>query len=482
MNSGDVSNPAPCENTIFKYGVHLGDGGLLRQHHNSLWCLFTAFILLIIALGVCNTPLHAFELSYHYDLSGQRRDGTKLFDITYELTELGTTDSVNIFVWAITQSGETLAYHTPTGVSGTFQGDTGTVAGPDIYRIIWDIGADAPDREFYSDSIVIHLAAGMSGWEPDSCPMEIFCTAIGGTSDDVGYSVVQTTDGGFAVAGYTDSFGAGSRDFFLVKFSSSGAVSWAKAIGGTEYDRCASVVQTTDGGFAVAGRTSSFGAGGWDFFLVKFSSAGALEWSRTAGGMDADYGYSVVQTTDGGFAVAGYTNSFGAGDYDLFLVKFTSTGAVEWSRAVGGTNYDDGYSVVQTTDGGFAVAGRTESFGAGSADFFLVKFSSAGAVEWSRAVGGTNDDYGLSVVQTTDGGFAVAGYTNSFGAGSYDLFLVKFGILGETCCGEEVFPTIASPSPGEASPSPSEASPSPAVWSVTPTVTDVTPIVTEICP
>jgi len=221
---------------------------------------------------------------------------------------------------------------------------------------------------------------------------------------------------------------------------------------------------------------------------VKFSSTGTVEWSRAVGGTSYDVGYSVVETSDGGLAVAGLTYSYGAGSPDypnLFLVKFTSTGSVEWSRAVGGTTSDDyGFSVVQTSDGGLAIAGYTRSFGAGDWDFFLVKFTAIGTVEWSRAVGGTSSDYGTSVVQTSDGGFAVAGETYSYGAGTPDssnLLLVKFDSEGNSCIGEAVSPTVTIASPSVASPSPSVASPSPTVTDVSPTVTVVSPTVTEIC-
>ena len=304
--------------------------------------------------------------------------------------------------------------------------------------------------------------------------------SVGGTSNDYCRSAVQAADGGYAVAGYTGSFGAGSYDLFLVKFTSTGVVEWSRAVGGTGYDYGYSVVATSDGGFAVAGVTGSFGAGSDDLFLVKFTSTGTFEWTRAVGGTSNDYGWSVVATSDGGFAVAGATYSFGAGSYDLFIVKFTSTGAVEWSRAVGGTEFDYGYSLVAISDGGFAVAGVTGSFGTGG-DLLLVKFTSTGAVEWSRAVGGTDYDQSNSVVGTSDGGFAVAGYTDSFGAGNSDLFLVKFDASGNTCIGEAVSPTVTITSPDVASPSPSLASPSPMVTTVTPTVTDFSPTLTEIC-
>ena len=135
------------------------------------------------------------------------------------------------------------------------------------------------------------------------------------------------------------------------------------------------------------------------------------KFARAVGGMGNDEGGSFVQTTDGGYFVAGYTGSFGAGDRDLFLVKFSSSGSLEWAEAVGGTLIDLGYSVIQTTDGGYAVTGYTGSFGVGYTDLFLVKFDYTGSLDWSRVVGGTSYDNGNSVIQTTDCGYIVTGYT-----------------------------------------------------------------------
>jgi len=310
--------------------------------------------------------------------------------------------------------------------------------------------------------------------------------AIGGTCEDRSYSVVQTGDGGYAVAGHTKGFGSGAPPYsnlFLLKLSASGTLEWARTVGGADYDYCESVVQTNDGGYAVAGRTYSFGEGYSDLFLVKFSAAGTVEWSRAVGGADFDDGYSVVQTSDSGYAVAGNTASFGAGCNDLFIVKFSSTGTVEWSRAIGETELEYGRSVVQTTDGGYALAGYTNSFGVidYAYDNFIVKLDSAGAVEWARTVGGTETDYCYSIVQTSDGGYAFTGSTTSFGI-ECDLFIVKFDSDGNSCLGETVSPTDTVTSPTETSSSPSTESFTPTITVSSPTVTVTSPTVTDCCP
>jgi len=238
--------------------------------------------------------------------------------------------------------------------------------------------------------------------------------------------MVQTVDGGYALAGISMSFGAGSNDFWLVKTDAGGNHEWNQTYGGTNsYDIGWSVVQTLDGGFAIAGYTRSFGAGSTDFWLVKTDGSGTHVWNKTYGGLGFDIGWSVVQTLDGGYVLAGDTYSFGAGGCDVWLVKTDAEGIHQWNQTYGRTNNDGGFSLVQTLDGGFAIAGSTQFFGAINVDVWLVKTDAEGNYQWNQTYGGTDFDLGRSVVQTVDGGFAIAGYTYSFGAGNSDVWLVK---------------------------------------------------------
>jgi hypothetical protein len=257
--------------------------------------------------------------------------------------------------------------------------------------------------------------------------------ALGGTIDDYGYSVQQTTDGGYIVTGYTGSFGTGnSYDLWLSKWDAIGTVSWVKTLGGTSDDYGYSVQQTTDNGYIATGSTMSFGAGGYDLWLSKWDATCNVSWVKTLGGTGDDEGEFVQQTTDGGYIVTGYTNSFGAGGYDLWLSKWDATGNVSWVKTLGGTSDDYGYSVQQTTDGGYIVTGYTDSFGAEGYDLWLSKWGATGNISWVKTLGGTNDDYGYSVQQTVDSGYIVTGYTASFGAEGYDLWLSKWDSQGNT--------------------------------------------------
>ena len=260
----------------------------------------------------------------------------------------------------------------------------------------------------------------------------LWTRTYGGDRIDRGFSAQQTTDGGYIIAGYTQSFGAGGNDVYLVKTDANGDTLWTRTYGASSADEAYSVQQTTDGGYIIAGRTYSFGHGGYDVWLLKTDAAGDTLWTRCYGGSESDYGESVQQTSDGGYIVAGYTESFGAGYRDSYLVKTNANGDTLWTRTYGESEEDYFYSVQQSSDGGYIVAGYTSSFGAGSYDVYLVKTDAGGDSLWTRTYGGFAYDYGWSVQQTSDGGYIVAGNTWSFGAGQSDFYLVRTDAQGDT--------------------------------------------------
>ncbi len=322
---------------------------------------------------------------------------------------------------------------------------------------------------------------------PATSPSPHFCKAIGGPANEEGKSLIQTSDGGYAIAGSTRSFGAGELDVYLVKLDANGNLQWTKTIGGPASEEGNSLIQTSDGGYAIAGSTTSFGAGEWDVYLVKLDASGNLQWTKTIGGPASEAGNSFIQTSDGGYAIAGSTTSFGVGQLDVYVVKLDASGNLQWTKTIGGENNDWGLSLIQTSDGGYAIAGSTTSFGAGGADVYVVKLDangnlqwtrtisepgsiktgfsliqtsdggyaiagltssfgprladvyvvkldSTGNLQWTRTIGGENEDLSLSLIQTSDGGYAIAGVTKSFGAGKKDVYFVKLNKNGHACC------------------------------------------------
>ncbi len=287
--------------------------------------------------------------------------------------------------------------------------------------------------------------------------------SLGGDGYDWAYSVVQTTDGGFVIAGNSDSNNGdvsgnhGSSDYWVVKLNSSGAIEWSKSLGGSDVDQAYSVIQTLDGGYAVAGLSRSTDGditanhGSNDIWVVKLKSNGDLDWEKSLGGTSTDEAYSIIQTADGGYALAGVSASTDGDvtgnhgldwNVDAWLVKISSTGSLEWQKSLGGSDYDNAYGIIQTTDGGYAIAGQSSSTDGdltanhGNRDYWVVKLSSTATIQWQKSYGGSGGDEATSIVQTADGGFAITGYSNSNDGdvtenhGLYDYWVVKLRSTG----------------------------------------------------
>ena len=259
---------------------------------------------------------------------------------------------------------------------------------------------------------------------------------FGGPNDEMAHSIQQTSDGGYIFAGTTDSYGTSFPDFWLVKINSNGNEQWSTTSGGAE-GKALSVQQTVDGGYIIAGEARSEDTNwSFDFWLQKTDSNGNEQWSMTFGGPDTEEATSVQQTVDNGYIVAGFRwDGINSDRSDSWLVKTDSNGNEQWNRTFGGIGRDAATSVQQTSDGGYIITGFTNSYGAGESDtskygvgfsdLRLIKTDSNGNEQWNRTFGGIDDDAATSVQQIVDGGYILAGYTWSYGAGGYDFWMLK---------------------------------------------------------
>jgi hypothetical protein len=300
---------------------------------------------------------------------------------------------------------------------------------------------------------------------------------LGGSSSDYGHAIRETSDGGYILTGYTYSssngdVGAnhGAYDVWVVKLNSAGTISWQKVLGGSGSDYGYDIRQTADGGYILIGETTSSASGdvtgtnhgGVDLWIVKLSSAGAVTWQKLLGGSGNDFaaeiqsnhGNLIHQTSDGGYILTGYTSSSANGDvtaanhgsYDAWVVKMNPAGSIEWNLLLGGSNSDYGFGIQQTGDGGYILIGPTFSSASGDVtgtnhggdDIWVVKLNAAGTVAWQRLLGGIYYDYASSILQTSDGGYVLAGGSQSSNDGDvwnsnhgdWDVWVVKLTSSG----------------------------------------------------
>jgi hypothetical protein len=284
--------------------------------------------------------------------------------------------------------------------------------------------------------------------------------SLGGSGNDYAQSIKQTSDGGYIVAGETSSNDGdvtgnhGLNDCWVVKLDPSGNITWQKTLGGTGSDFAEDIIQTTDGGYIMEGGTTSNDGdvsgnhGGLDYWVVKLTAAGNISWQKCLGGTGYDYAYSIKQTSDGGYIVAGDVNSNDGdvsgnhGSFDYWIVKLDAAGNITWKKIMGGTGEEDARDIQQTTDGGYIIAGFSNSIDGdvtgnhGDFDYWIVKINAAGNISWQKSLGGSQSDAAHSIKQTSDGGYVVGGDEYSTDGdvtgnhGNYDYWVIKLDNLG----------------------------------------------------
>lgn len=309
----------------------------------------------------------------------------------------------------------------------------------DIYLVKTDGNGDTLWTKTYGENEQFFAFGGcqtsdggyiMTGWadednvlsdllliKTDSNGDMLWTKTFGGDGREVGFAVQQTIDGGYIVTGWTDSF-SGSHDVYLIKTDGDGNALWSKTYGDDLMDTGKSVQQTSDVGFIIAGESSIMGSGYSSVYLIKTDDNGDFLWSKTYGGDDEDAARSVQQTTDGGYIVTGYTETIN-GPTDVCLIKTDASGDTLWTKTFGGSEDDNGSSVRQTADGGYIIIGFTTAYN-NSNDVYLIKTNEEGSLLWSKTYGSIDNDGGIAVQQTTDGGYILTGvYADDY------IYLIK---------------------------------------------------------
>ena len=291
-----------------------------------------------------------------------------------------------------------------------------------------------------------YVAAGMtqsSGVGHDAWIMKLnsdgtiaWQKTYGGADSDFAWSVQQTLDSGYIVTGFTESSGAGYQDVWILKLNPDGTTAWQKTYGGAGYDRSREIQQTADGGYIVAGYTQTSVTAPSDVWILKLNADGTTAWQKAYGNADVhDYAQSIQQASDGGYIVAGYTRSLTVRE-EAWVIKLNADGTIAWQKSYGGTGTDIINSIRQTSDGNYIMVGTTGSFGAGATDVWILKLHTDGTIAWEKVYGGSTYNSGKSIQQTADGGYVVAGDTRRFGTGDYDAWVLRLNVNGgiESSC------------------------------------------------
>lgn len=259
---------------------------------------------------------------------------------------------------------------------------------------------------------------------------KIFQKTFGGVADDLANAVLQTNDGGFLIAGTSKSVGAGGSDVILLKLNSNGDSVWTKTFGGSLDDEANTLENTADGGYIISGNTWSYGAGTRDMFLIKLDSTANLQWSAAYGGPGGQTCNAAHQLPDGGYILAGSSDNFGAGNFDYYLVRADSNGNFKWGQTFGFFPQEFCYEVGLMADGGFLLSGQMVGTGPNTSEYFVVKTDSNGFQQWSKTYGGTESDLCYAACLTSMGGVIKTGSSTSFNQGFTGMYNVMCDSLG----------------------------------------------------
>lgn len=389
---------------------------------------------------------------------------------TYQKTIGGTGDETNAYCTHTADGNILIAGHTTSGGAG---GEDIFVMKTDtMMNIIWSKTYGGAADDFLVDRFPVgQVASPIFGMPDGGFALIGYTSSFGQGSSDYyllridkdgnllwskTYGTNQTErgstlnvfpNGDLLLGGDVLSGPFGSRDVYFVRTDSAGNTIWSKRLGKGSNDQIFNTQLTSDGGFIFAGATQSAGSGAFDTHLFKADANGNMQWSKIYGSSNNDSYNYVQELSGGGYIAAGYTQSFGAGGQDFLLSKVDANGNMLWSKTYGGTSNDIADHIIETHDGGFAFVGPTQSFGAGNFDEMLIKTDGAGNLQWAKVYGGSGIEISRSLDELHGGGYHICGFTQSFGAGGFDVYAIRADANGNSGCNDAtITPSVTSPS------------------------------------
>jgi hypothetical protein len=268
----------------------------------------------------------------------------------------------------------------------------------------------------------------------DASGSKLWRKNYGGQYSEYGGFIQQTADGGFILAGESDTYTHGDRDLLVYKLDAAGKKEWRKNYGGQFVDNAASIMQTADGGYILGGHGRSYTNGGYDLLVYKLSATGAKQWRRNYGGWSFDHnteqGGHIRQTADGGYILGGTSDLYANGETDLLVYKLDATGVQQWRKNYGGLQQETGGHIRQTADGGYILGGAGDSYSHGGWDLLVYKLDASGKKVWRKNYGGGGSEIGGDIRQTADGGYILGGFGNTYSHGQSDLLVYKLDSAG----------------------------------------------------
>jgi uncharacterized delta-60 repeat protein len=255
--------------------------------------------------------------------------------------------------------------------------------------------------------------------------------SLGGSYVDRGYGISVDSGGNVYVTGKTPTPNGGGDDHVLIsKYNTSGTIQWQRTLGLGAFEEGYSIAVDSSGDVYVTGYTTSQGAGASDVLIIKYNTSGTIQWQRILGGMTNDFGQGIAVDSSGNVYVGGYTASQGSGAQDILITKYNTSGTIQWQRVLGGSGGDIGYGIAVDSSGNVYVGGRTDSQGSGGYDLLITKYNTSGTIQWQRILGGASNDICYSVTVDSSGNVYVGGRTISQGAGAYDILIAKYDASG----------------------------------------------------